>query len=188
MTFTRVPTTLPDVILVEPEIHGDQRGFLVETFRAEAAGPLGIDVDFVQENHTRSAKDVVRGIHAQHGLAKLVRCARGRAWDVVVDLRPGSPKFGSWEGFELSDENHRQLFVPAGFGHAFCALTEPTDVVYKLSGYYDPGSEVAVAWDDPEIGIEWPVSNPSLSKRDRAAPRLRDATGSLHAFEAASAP
>lgn len=188
MSFRRVPTTLSEVVLIEPKVHGDSRGFLVETFRSESAESLGIDVSFVQENHSRSAKDVVRGIHTQRGLAKLVRCSLGRAWDVVVDLRPGSPTFASWEGYELSDDNHRQLFVPPGFGHGFCALTQPTDIVYKLSQYYDPTQEIAIAWDDPQIGVRWPIQEPSLSERDSVAPSLEDSLASLQAFRVSPAP
>lgn len=174
MSFRTLPTELEGIVLVEPEVHGDERGFLVETFRADAARELGIDCEFVQENHSRSVGPILRGIHLQEGQAKLVRCVRGAIWDVAVDLRPGSGTYGSWEGYELSDENHRQLFIPAGFGHGFCLLSEDADVTYKLSDYYDPGRERGVAWDDPEIGIEWPISEPLLSARDREAPRLAD--------------
>jgi dTDP-4-dehydrorhamnose 3,5-epimerase len=177
----RLDTELPGLALIEPEIHGDERGFMVETFRADAWRELGADADFVQENHSRSGKGILRGIHFQTapGQAKLVRCARGRIWDAVVDLRRDSPTYRRWEGHDLDDERHRQLFVPIGFGHGFCVLSETADVAYKLSSYYDPATESGIAWDDPEIGIEWPISDPVLSERDRSAPRLAEVADDL---------
>jgi dTDP-4-dehydrorhamnose 3,5-epimerase len=177
----RLDTELPDVALIEPEAHGDERGFMVETFRADAWRDLGADADFVQENHSRSGARILRGIHFQisPGQAKLVRCARGRIWDVVVDLRSDSPTYRRWEGHELDDETHRQLFVPIGFGHGFCVLSESADVTYKLSSYYDPATEAGIAWDDPDVGIEWPVADPVLSERDRSAPPLADVADEL---------
>ena len=177
----RIDTELPGVALIEPEVHGDERGFMVETFRAGAWRELGADADFVQENHSRSGANILRGIHFQTspGQAKLVRCARGGIWDVAVDLRRDSPTYGQWEGHELDDENHRQLFVPVGFGHGFCVLSDSADVTYKLSSYYDPGTEAGIAWDDPEVGIRWPVSDPVLSERDRSAPRLAEVADEL---------
>jgi dTDP-4-dehydrorhamnose 3,5-epimerase len=177
----RLDTELPDVALIEPDVHGDERGFMVETFRAGSWRELGVNVDFVQENHSRSSAGILRGIHFQTspGQAKLVRCARGRIWDVVVDLRRDSPTYRRWEGHELDDENHRQLFVPVGFGHGFCVLSDSSDVTYKLSSYYDPATEAGIAWDDPEVGIDWPVHDPVLSERDRSAPRLAEVAGEL---------
>jgi dTDP-4-dehydrorhamnose 3,5-epimerase len=177
----RLDTELPDIALIEPEVHGDERGFMVETFRADAWRDLGADADFVQENHSRSGAAILRGIHFQTspGQAKLVRCARGRIWDVVVDLRRDSPTYRRWEGHELDDETHRQLFVPIGFGHGFCVLSESADVTYKLSSYYDPATEAGIAWDDPDVGIQWPVGDPVLSDRDRNAPRLAEVAGEL---------
>jgi dTDP-4-dehydrorhamnose 3,5-epimerase len=177
----RLDTELPGLALIEPEIHGDERGFMVETFRADAWRELGADADFVQENHSRSGKGILRGIHFQTapGQAKLVRCARGRIWDAVVDLRRDSPTYRRWEGHELDDERHRQLFVPIGFGHGFCVLSDTADVTYRLSSYYDPATESGIAWDDPEIGIEWPISDPVLSQRDRSAPRLAEVADDL---------
>lgn len=172
MAFRRLETQLPDLVLIEPDVYGDDRGFLVETFREQALAELGIDARFVQDNHSRSSGPVLRGIHLQEGQAKLVRCLRGRIWDVAVDLRPGSPSYRRWEGFELDDEHHRQLFIPDGFGHGFCLLSEVADVTYRLSDYYDPARERGVAWNDPEIGIEWPISDPLLSERDRQSPAL----------------
>jgi dTDP-4-dehydrorhamnose 3,5-epimerase len=170
----RIPTELDGLVLLEVSPHGDERGFLAETFRADAWREAGIDADFVQENHSRSVARTLRGMHFQTepGQAKLVRCARGAIWDVAVDLRRDSPSFGRWEGHELSDSNHRQFFVPVGFAHGFCVLSETADVIYKLSSYYDGDAEAGFAWDDPEVGIEWPVSDPLLSERDRAAAPL----------------
>ena len=166
----RLPTEIPDLVLIEPEVHGDERGFFVETFRKCWMEELGIELEFVQQNHSRSSGRVLRGIHMQAGQAKLVRCARGRIWDVAVDLRPDSPTYRRWEGYELDDVSHRQLLVPDGFGHGFCVLGDGADVVYALSAYYDPERERGVAWDDPEIGIEWPISDPILSERDQVGP------------------
>jgi dTDP-4-dehydrorhamnose 3,5-epimerase len=179
MSFHRLPTELPGVVLIEPDVHGDERGFLVETFRDAAMPELGIDVRFVQDNHSRSKGPVLRGIHTQRGQAKLVRCPRGRIWDVAVDLRPDSPTYKQWEGHELDGESHRQLFVPAGFGHGFCLLSDEADVIYRLSSYYDPELESGVAWNDPELAIEWPITDPMLSERDRTAPRLAEVADSL---------
>jgi dTDP-4-dehydrorhamnose 3,5-epimerase len=138
----RVETEIEDLVLVEPEVHGDERGFLVETFRADAWRGLGVETEFVQENQSRSTRGILRGLHFQTspGQAKLVRCLRGRVWDVAVDLRRDSPTFGSWEGHELDDEHQRQLFVPVGFAHGFCVLSDVADVAYKLSSYYDPAA------------------------------------------------
>jgi dTDP-4-dehydrorhamnose 3,5-epimerase len=179
VSFRRLDTELPDVALIEPEVHGDERGFLVETFREEEMAGLGIDARFVQDNHSRSSGPVLRGIHLQRGQAKLVRCPRGRIWDVAVDLRPDSPTYKRWEGHELDGERHRMLFIPPGFGHGFCVLSDEADVLYRLSTYYDPELESGVAWDDPEIGIDWPITDPLLSDRDRDAPRLAEVAESL---------
>jgi dTDP-4-dehydrorhamnose 3,5-epimerase len=177
----RVETKLEGLVLIEPEVHGDSRGFMVETFRADTWAELGIDVEFVQHNHSRSAKGTLRGLHFQTepGQAKLVRCPRGRIFDVAVDLRRDSPTFGQWEGHELDDVTHRQLFVPVGFGHGFAVLSEEADVTYLLSNAYDPATEAGIAWDDPDIGVEWPVESPLLSERDKRAPRLAEAAGDL---------
>lgn len=176
MSIRRLPTRIEELVLIEPDVHGDERGFFVETFRRSWLDELGITVEFVQRNHSRSVGPVLRGIHMQSGQAKLVRCARGSIWDVAVDLRPDSGTFRQWEGYELDDVSHRQLFIPDGFGHGFCVLSDEADVSYGLSSYYDPELERGVAWDDPEIGIEWPVADPILSERDRAAPRLAELT------------
>lgn len=179
MAFRRLATALPDLVLIEPDVRGDERGFFVETFRENALPDLGIDVRFVQDNHSRSAARVLRGIHLQRGQAKLVRCPVGRIWDVAVDLRPDSPTYKRWEGYELDGVSHHQVFIPDGFGHGFCVLSDSADVLYRVSSYYDPELETGIAWDDPEVGIEWPIADPVLSERDRGAPPLAEAAGSL---------
>jgi len=177
----RLDTSLEGVVLVEPEVHGDERGFLVETYRDDSWRRLGIEADFVQENQSRSGGGILRGLHFQTvpGQAKLVRCLRGRIWDVAVDLRRSSPTYRRWEAHELDDERHRQLFVPVGFAHGFCVLSDVADVAYKLSSRYDPGAEAGIAWDDPDVRVEWPISGPALSERDRNAPRLADVADEL---------
>jgi dTDP-4-dehydrorhamnose 3,5-epimerase len=144
-------------------------------------GELGIDVEFVQDNHSRSRRGTLRGMHFQTdpGQAKLVRCARGQILDVVVDLRRDSNTFGRWDGHELDDANLRQLWVPVGFAHGFCVLSEEADVVYKCSSYYDPATEAGIAYDDPDVGIAWPDLELLVSERDRSAPRLADVAESL---------
>jgi dTDP-4-dehydrorhamnose 3,5-epimerase len=179
MSFRRLPTEIDGVVLVEPTVHGDERGFFVETFRANEMAQLGIEVEFVQENHSRSAAKVLRGIHVQPGQAKLIRCAKGRIFDVAVDLRPDSPTYRRWEGYELDDVDHRQLFIPDGFGHGFCVLSDTADVLYRVSSYYDPELESGIAWDDPEIAVDWPIRDPGLSDRDRSAPPLAQVAASL---------
>jgi dTDP-4-dehydrorhamnose 3,5-epimerase len=177
----RLDTSIDGLALIEIGAYGDERGFLLESFREDEWRELGVDVPFVQENHSRSGQGILRGIHfqTQPGQAKLVRCARGTIWDVAVDLRRDSPTYRRWEGHELSDSNGRQLFVPVGFGHGFCVLSEEADVTYKLSSYYDPETESGIAWDDPDVGVEWPVPDPVVSERDRSAPRLAEIADEL---------
>ena len=168
-------TTLPGVIVIEPVIHGDDRGWFQETYRQDALASLGIADVFVQDNQSRSARGVLRGMHLQVGpnpQAKLVRCARGSILDVVVDLRRGSPTFGRWESWQLDDETGRQLYCPMGFAHGFVVLSEVADVVYRCSAYYDPGNEISIRFDDPAIGIDWPGGPHHVSDRDRGAPLL----------------
>ena len=168
-----IPTQLQGPLHLAPTVHGDARGFFVETFRADALAEHGIAVDFVQDNHSRSRRNVVRGMHFQPGQAKLVRCARGAILDVLVDIRRGSPQFGQWEAYRLDDSEHRQLFVPDGFAHGFCVLSELADVAYKVSTYYDPGAESGFSYADPAVGIEWPDADRLIgSERDRGAPTL----------------
>ena len=177
----RLETKLDGVVLLEPEVHGDARGFMVETYHRDSWAELGIEVEFVQHNHSRSSQGTLRGLHFQTepGQAKLVRCPRGRIFDVVVDLRRGSPSYGQWEGYELDDETHRQLFVPVGFGHGFAVLSDTADVTYLLSSVYDPATESGIAWDDPDVGVEWPIDEPLLSERDKSAPCLAEVAETL---------
>jgi dTDP-4-dehydrorhamnose 3,5-epimerase len=171
----RLETRLSGPLLIEPVAHGDARGFFCETYRKEVFAELGVHDDFVQDNHSRSRRGVLRGMHFQPGQAKLVRCARGAIVDVVVDIRPGSASFGGWEAFPLDDESHHQLYVPDGFAHGFCVTADVADVVYKVSTYYDPGAESGFRFDDPEVGIEWPAGIEfEVSARDREAPLLSE--------------
>jgi dTDP-4-dehydrorhamnose 3,5-epimerase len=171
----RLETRLEGLVLIEPTVHGDSRGFFQETYRRAAFAELGVHEDFVQDNHSRSGRGVLRGMHFQPGQAKLVRCARGAILDVVVDIRAGSPSFGRWEAFRLDDEDHHQLHVPDGFAHGFCVLSEVADVVYKVSTYYDPAVESGFRFDDPDVGVEWPEDiELKISPRDREAPLLRE--------------
>jgi dTDP-4-dehydrorhamnose 3,5-epimerase len=168
-------TNIEGSILLEPVVNGDSRGFFVETYRANLFAELGLAGDFVQDNHSRSARGVLRGMHFQPGMAKLVRCARGAIVDIVVDIRPGSPSFGRWEAHDLDDRDHRQLYVPDGFAHGFCVVSEQADVVYRCSSYYDPARESGFRWDDPDVGIHWPTDlELQTSERDRHAPLLRE--------------
>ncbi len=176
MSVARIQTEIPDLVLLEATAHGDERGFLVESFREDVWAEHGVIGPFVQDNHSRSAKGILRGLHFQTspGQAKLVRCVRGAIWDVAVDLRRDSPTYRRWEGVELSDENHRQLFVPVGFAHGFCVLSDVADVSYKLTSLYDPDTEAGIRWDDPDVGVDWPISDPQLSERDKVAPALTE--------------
>jgi dTDP-4-dehydrorhamnose 3,5-epimerase len=175
-----LPVRLTGPVLIEPVVHGDHRGFFLETYRRDSLAELGIGDDFVQDNHSRSRRGIVRGMHFQPGMAKLVRCAHGAILDVLADLRRGSPTFGEWEAFELSDANHRQLYCPDGFAHGFCVLSEEADVVYKTSAYYAPELERGFAYNDPQLAIDWP-RDPELivSERDASAPRLAEIAASL---------
>jgi dTDP-4-dehydrorhamnose 3,5-epimerase len=168
-------------ILIEPAVHGDERGFFVETYRESALADRGVPDRWVQDNHSRSSRGVLRGLHfsVDPGQAKLIRCARGSIRDVVVDLRVGSPTFGQWQANDLDDVRHHQLYVPVGFAHGFVVTSEVADVVYKCSEYYDGDRERALAWDDPEIGVDWGVQDPLVSDRDRVAPRLAEIRGTI---------
>lgn len=176
-----IPTRLAGLVLLEPTVHGDERGFFVETYRADRYRATGIDVAFVQDNHSRSMRGTLRGLHFQSapGQAKLVRCARGSIRDVVVDLRRSSATFGATESFDLDDVAHRQLFVPVGFAHGFVVTSEVADVAYKVSSPYDPASERGLAWDDPALAIDWGTSAPILSDRDRGNPSLAELAPAL---------
>ena len=167
--------TLPEVLIVEPRVHRDPRGFFVESYHAPRYREAGIEVAFVQDNHSRSVRGTLRGLHwqvAPHPQAKLIRVLAGEVLDVAVDIREGSPTFGRWAAVTLSAENFRQLFVPVGFAHGFLVLSDSADIEYKCSDVYDPAAERGLMWNDPDIGITWPIADPILSARDRAHPPL----------------
>ncbi|HXO09742.1 MAG TPA: dTDP-4-dehydrorhamnose 3,5-epimerase [Solirubrobacteraceae bacterium] len=167
-------------LLLAPAVHGDERGFFLESYRASTFDEYGVPEPFVQDNHSRSSAGIVRGMHFQPGQAKLIRCVRGAVFDVIVDIRRGSPQFGRWEGFTLDDVEHHQLYVPDGFAHGFCVLSEVADVTYKVSSYYDPKLESGFAFDDPEVAIEWPAGQQLIaSDRDRQAPTLAEIEATL---------
>ncbi len=176
-------TRLEGLALLAPAVHGDERGFFVETYREEAWSAAGVTGPFVQDNQSRSRRGTVRGIHfqASPGQGKLVRCARGTVWDVVVDLRRGSETFGEWEAVELDDTRGHQLWIPVGFGHGFCVLSQTADFVYKCTNYYDAATEAGISFDDPAVGIEWPLPREELlfSDRDRDAPALAELADEL---------
>lgn len=174
------PTHLREVLLIEPQVFGDGRGFFLESYnerRFEEA--IGRTVRFVQDNHSRSARGVLRGLHFQRepsAQAKLIRVVSGEIFDVAIDIRRSSPTFGHWVGIRLAAESHRQLWIPEGFAHGFLTLSDSAEVLYKASNYYAPADEGAIVWNDPDIGIEWPIEGePVLSAKDAAAPRLREA-------------
>ncbi len=171
-----LPTELPGVIVVEPTVHRDERGFLLESYHAQRYREGGIAVEFVQDNHSRSSRGTLRGLHAQTNQPqhKLVRVLLGEIYDVAVDVRRGSPTFGKHFAATLSADNFRQLFIPVGFVHGFAVTSEVAEVEYKCSDFYSPTSELGIAWNDPEIGIPWPIENPELSAKDREAPRLSE--------------
>jgi len=170
------PTKLDGVVIVDTDFFRDERGFFIEVYHKQRYAEHGLDYDFVQDNHSRSARNVLRGFHYQDMTApmgKLVRCTVGAVLDVAVDLRAGSPTFGQWVGVELTADNMRQVMVPQRFGHAFVTLSDFAEVHYKCTGLYDPPSEGTVAWNDPDIGVEWPVANPVLSGRDQNGMSLK---------------
>ena len=172
-----IETSLPGVLIIEPKVFGDDRGFFLETFQQARYAAAGITEPFVQDNLSRSARGTLRGLHFQqpNPQGKLVQALRGAVFDVAVDLRRGSLTFGRWFGAELSEQNRRQMWIPGGFAHGFCVVSESADFAYKCTANYAPESGRAIAWDDPDLGIEWPITDPLLSAQDRSAPRLRDA-------------
>ncbi|TKV41693.1 dTDP-4-dehydrorhamnose 3,5-epimerase [Sphingobium sp. MP9-4] len=178
-----IETGIPDLVILEPNVFGDERGFFMESWNASRFRNAGLDLDFVQDNHSRSAKGVLRGLHFQNPnpQGKLVRVTSGRVWDVAVDIRRSSPHFGKWAGVELSAENKRMFWVPAGFAHGFVTLEDNTDFQYKCTTYYDPGSEHSLLWNDPQLGIEWPVDGLELrlSEKDKVGKPLH----AIEAFE-----
>ena len=172
MPYTVTPTAIPEVLVLEPKVFGDSRGFFFESFNAQDfANATGLDVSFVQDNHSRSAQGVLRGLHyqLQQAQGKLIRVVRGSVFDVAVDIRKSSPTFGQWVGYELSEDNHRQVWIPPGFAHGFVVLSSTADFLYKTTDYYAPQYERCIAWNDPQIGIEWPANiSPLLSAKDAA--------------------
>lgn len=178
MEFKFTELELPGLLLIEYQASADARGFLAETYREDAFAKVGIKGPFVQENHTRSIRGVLRGLHFQRkpkAHAKLVRCVRGEVFDVAVDLRKGSKTFGKWASARLSDADQLMLYLPIGFAHAFVVLSESADVVYRQTEYYSPDHDRGVLWNDPALGIDWPVASPIVSAKDAALPRLSDA-------------
>ncbi|HKK50227.1 MAG TPA: dTDP-4-dehydrorhamnose 3,5-epimerase [Myxococcota bacterium] len=175
------PTELPEVLLVEPDVHRDDRGFFLETWHAEKYAQAGLDARFVQDNHSRSTRGTLRGLHAQlaRPQGKLVRASQGEILDVAVDIRRGSPSFGRHVAILLSADDFRQLWIPEGFAHGFCVVSETAELQYKCTDVYDPTSELTLAWNDPELGIEWPFEAPLLSAKDRAGRRLSECLDEL---------
>jgi dTDP-4-dehydrorhamnose 3,5-epimerase len=183
-----VPTDIPGVIVIEPQVFRDERGFFLESFHQQKYREGGIDANFVQDNHSKSVKGTLRGLHAQlqRPQGKLIRVIEGEIYDVAVDIRRGSPHFGQWVGAWLSAENFRQIYIPPGFAHGFCVTSEIAQVEYKCTDFYDPASEISVQWNDPELKINWPleeIHSPILSKKDIAAKPLRQLMDVLPWFE-----
>ncbi len=178
-------TTLPGVLLIEPRVFNDDRGFFFESYSEKRAWDAGLQVKFVQDNHSFSKQGTLRGLHyqLQNPQGKLVRVATGEVFDVAVDIRQGSPTFGQWYGAHLSADNRRQLYVPPGFAHGFCVLSETADFLYKCTAFYTPGDEYSIRWDDPDLGINWQVENPVLSAKDAIAPLLKDAAHQLPTYQ-----
>jgi dTDP-4-dehydrorhamnose 3,5-epimerase len=176
-----VPTDLPEVLVIEPQVHVDGRGFFVETYHAERYRQHGICAPFVQDNHSRSVRGTLRGLHLQvrRPQGKLVRVIEGEVFDVAVDVRRGSPTFGRWIGVELTAENYKQVYIPPGYAHGFCVLSPIAQVEYKCTDFYDPGGELGVAWNDPALAIVWPVNDPLLSARDQQHRRLAELAAEL---------
>jgi len=172
-----IPTAIDGLLIVQPRVFGDNRGFFMESWNRRTFAQLGLDLDFVQDNHSRSARGVLRGLHYQqpNPQGKLVRVVAGRVWDVAVDLRAGSPTFGRWVGVELSAENKRMFWVPPGFAHGFVSLEDNSDFLYKCTAFYEPASEHSLMWNDPVVGIKWPLEGiePQLSAKDKAGKLLR---------------
>jgi len=181
-----VATGLPGILVVEPLVHRDERGFFLEVFHSGKFAAQGLAVAFVQDNHSASRRGTLRGLHLQTAApqGKLVRAIEGEIFDVAVDVRVGSPEFGRWEGVTLSAANLRSLWIPPGFAHGFCVTSAHAQVEYKCTALYDPDAELTIRWDDPEIGIEWPLAAPLLSPRDAAAPRLAEVRDRLPRFAA----
>lgn len=178
------PTRIKEVVLVEPDVYRDSRGFFLEWFHSRKYGEAGLPTAFVQDNHSRSSQGTLRGLHAQlrHPQGKLVRALQGEIFDVAVDARPGSPTFGQWAGERLSADNFRMLYVPPGFFHGFCVTSPFAEVEYKCTDFYDPSDEIGVPWNDPDLRIHWPLAAPLLSAKDKAHPTFKELGGKLEAY------
>lgn len=177
MSFKFLRTEITDVIIIEPTVHQDERGFFMETYKLSEFADFNLNVTFVQDNHARSARSVLRGLHYQRppkAQGKLVRVIKGEVFDVAVDIRKGSPTYGRWVGVVLSSDNRRMIYVPVGFAHGFCVLSATAEVLYKVTEEYSPEHENGIIWNDPDIGISWPIHNPIVSKKDTAHPRLKE--------------
>ena len=180
-----LPTDIPEVILIEPDVFKDARGFFLETYHERRYAEGGIPGPFVQDNHSYSGRGTLRGLHAQlqRPQGKLVRAVEGEMFDVAVDIRRGSPTFGRWFGVHLTGGNFKQIYIPPGYAHGFCVLSERVHVEYKCTDFYDPGGEIGIAWNDPDIGVAWPVAEPTVSDKDGRAPRLAEALDRLPVYE-----
>lgn len=170
MSLKFIETDIPGVMIIEPAVFNDDRGYFLETYHYKKYSEKGLDINFVQDNHSHSVKGTLRGLHYQlnHAQGKLMYAVKGEIFDVAVDIRRGSPDFGKWTGVMLSDKNKRQLYVPPGFAHGFCVLSDEADIIYKCTDFYAPDDEYGIIWNDPEIGIDWPITNPVLSDKDSA--------------------
>jgi dTDP-4-dehydrorhamnose 3,5-epimerase len=179
--MTLIPTKIPDIRLIQPQVFEDPRGFFLESYNQKLYAEVGITAIFIQDNHSRSQKNTLRGLHAQlkRPQGKLIRVIQGEVFDVVVDLRRNSPTYKKWEGFLLSERNFQQCYIPAGFAHGFCVLSEMAEFEYKVTDYYDPANELHLLWNDPEIGIDWPVKNPILSPKDAQGVLFKDVAAQL---------
>lgn len=182
MGFLFNKTDLDGVILIEPKVFGDDRGFFLETYKASEFVANGIDINFFQDNHSKSSKGVIRGLHFQHApkaQAKIVRCVRGKIFDVAVDVRPGSKNFGKWFGVELTEENKKMLYIPEGFAHGFSVLSDEAEVLYKASNEYAPELDSGIRWDDKELNIDWKVENPIISDKDKSLQTFNEYKGTI---------
>ena len=180
-----VKTNLEGVVVIQPDVFRDERGFFFESYLQTKYQEAGLPEHFVQDNHSRSQKGILRGLHAQlsRPQGKLVRIVRGEAFDVVVDIRRGSPTYKRWHGITLSEDNYLQLYMPPGFAHGFCALSDPTEMEYKVTDFYDPSDELHLLWNDPDLAIRWPLQDPILSPKDKNGVRLRDIEARLPAYK-----
>ena len=180
--------SIEELLIITPTIHADHRGFFFESYNEVRFREIGVDLNWMQDNHAKSTRNTVRGLHFQRGRgqAKLIRCVRGSIWDVAVDIRPNSPTLGRWCCVELSEENKKLLFVPVGFAHGYAVLSEEAETLYKCSNVYDPQLEDSILWNDPDIGVEWPVATPILSERDQHAQTFKEYIESLSHADGAS--